>query len=55
MFCFNAKNLKYAIGNVEVGRGEYMRIRQKVVAELLARLEKTGDIGIDICSIGARK
>ena len=55
MFCFNAKNLRYAIGNVEVGREEYMRIRQKVVAELLARLEKTGDIGMDIYSIGARK
>ena len=55
MFCFNAKNLRYAIGNVEVGREEYMLIRQKVVAGLLARLEKAGDIGIDIYSIGARK
>jgi hypothetical protein len=55
MFCFNVKNLKYAVGNVEVGREEYMRIRQKVVDELLARLQKTGDIGIGICSIGARK
>ena len=55
MFCFNAKNLKYAVGNVGVGREEYMRIRQKVVAELLSRLEKTRDIGIDIYSIGAKR
>jgi len=55
MFCFNAKNLKYAVGNAEVGREEYMRIREKVVADILSRLEKDGDIGIDICSIGARK
>ena len=32
-----------------------MRIRQKVVGELLARLQRSGDIGIDIYSIGARK
>jgi hypothetical protein len=55
MFCFNAKNLKYAVGNVEVGRTEYERIRKLVVAELLARLGKNGDTGVDICSIGAKK
>lgn len=51
MFCFNVKNLKYAIGNMEVGRGKYMQIREKVVQELLARIEKQGDFGFDICSL----
>jgi hypothetical protein len=28
MFCFNVKNKRYAIANVEVGRDEYLRVKQ---------------------------
>ncbi len=55
MFCFNAKNLRYAIGNVEVGREKYEKARLAVVKELLARLEKAGTFGFDICSLGCYK
>ena len=55
MFCFNVKNRKYAIGNAEVGREKYMEVRKMVVEELLTRLEKEGDIGIDICSLGSTR
>lgn len=55
MFCFNAKNLKYAIGNVEVGREKYEKARALVVKELLSRLEKTGAFGFDICNLGCFK
>ncbi|MCX6771672.1 MAG: hypothetical protein NTX79_06465 [Candidatus Micrarchaeota archaeon] len=55
MFCFNAKNLKHAVGNVEVGREEYARIRHIVVNDILQRLERKGDVGFDVCSIGTKK
>lgn len=42
MFCFNTKNKNYAIGNVEVGREEYMRIKKMVLDEVNAELDKTG-------------
>ena len=55
MFCFNTKNKSYAIGNVELGREEYMRIRGIVVKKLLQRLEKQGTFGFDICDLGCYK
>ncbi|MFH1470281.1 MAG: hypothetical protein ABIF01_00880, partial [Candidatus Micrarchaeota archaeon] len=55
MFCFNAKSLRYAIGNVEVGKERYERIRKMIVGEMLKRIEREGDIGFDICSLGSRK
>ncbi len=42
MFCFNAKNKSYAIGNVEVGREAYMKIKAAVSAQLARELEKSG-------------
>ena len=53
LFCFNAKGMRYAIGNVEVGREKYLQVRKLVQEELVRRLEKDGDIGWDICSLGA--
>ena len=55
LFCFNAKSLKYAVGNVEVGRDDYEKIRGMLVSEILRKIDKDGDIGFDICSIGRRK
>ena len=34
MFCFNVKNLRYAIGNVEMGREKYLTIKEKVLSQL---------------------
>jgi len=55
MFCFNAKNLRHAIGNAEVGKEEYARIKKLVLSEIGARLEKDRKLPWDIYSIGARK
>ncbi|MBN2122207.1 hypothetical protein JW721_04090 [Candidatus Micrarchaeota archaeon] len=44
MFCFNTKNKNYAIGNVEVGREEYLRIKKLVLDEINSELEKTGKL-----------
>ncbi|MFH1448139.1 MAG: hypothetical protein ABIG39_04710 [Candidatus Micrarchaeota archaeon] len=54
-FCFNTKNKRYAIGNVEVGREKYLKIKKMVLEELLKRLEEKGSIGFDICSISEKK
>ena len=54
MFCFNAKNLKYAVGNAEVGRVKYLEVRKMVVDELLKRLETQGTFGFDICNLGQK-
>lgn len=55
MFCFNTKNKTYAIGNFEVGREKYLKVRKMVTDELLQRLEKTGTFGFDICNLGCYK
>ena len=54
MFCFNAKNLKYAIGNVEVGREKFMALRRQLLA--LARQELAAKKGLrySIYNIGAK-
>jgi len=51
MFCFNTKNKRYAIGNVEVGREEFMRIKQLVMESIAAELEKTHSLRYDIFNI----
>ncbi len=56
MFCFNAKNKRYAIGNLEVGQEKYMQIKKELVSKIVAELEKTGSLSYDIYSIlGGRK
>ncbi|MFH1448136.1 MAG: hypothetical protein ABIG39_04695 [Candidatus Micrarchaeota archaeon] len=52
MFCFNTKTKRYAIGNVEVGRERYMRIKEMIVKLVLESLERTGDFRWDIYNIG---
>jgi hypothetical protein len=43
MFCFNAKNLRYAIGNAEVGKEQFERAKRLLLAEITGSLERTGD------------
>ena len=51
MFCFNVKNLKYAVGNYEVGREEFLRLKKLLLSEIARSLEKTGDYPRDVCSL----
>ena len=48
MFCFNAKNKRYAIGNVEYPKEEYARIKVIVLKEISGKLarEKSFPLGI---------
>ena len=51
MFCFNVKNLRYAVGNAEVGREEFARVKRLVLGEILSSLEKTRDYPLGIYEI----
>jgi len=56
MFCFNAKNLRYAIGNAEVGKEEFARVKKIVLDEIVSSLEKKQDFPVGIYDIArARK
>jgi hypothetical protein len=55
MFCFNAKNLKFAIGNVEVGKETFETFKKMLLAEILASLEKNHDYEKSIYNIGEKK
>jgi hypothetical protein len=51
MFCFNVKSLRYAIGNVEVGREEFMRIKKLVLDEVVKKLEKNKKLDLNIYNL----
>lgn len=52
MFCFNTKSKRYAIGNVEVGRESYMKIKKLALDEITRKLEKDKYLKYDIYNIG---
>jgi len=49
------KNLKYAIGNVEVGKEEYARVKKMVLDEIAKKVTKDKKLDLSIYNIGARK
>ncbi|MFA6530791.1 MAG: hypothetical protein WCT31_03600 [Candidatus Micrarchaeia archaeon] len=51
MFCFNTKSKRYAIGNVEVGRDEYMRVKKIVIDKLVEKLKIDKRLKIDIYNL----
>lgn len=55
MFCFNVKNLRNAVGNAPLAPGEYKKIKQSVLEQLAAELEKKKDLKWDIYNIGCPK
>jgi len=52
MFCFNTKAKRYAIGNVEVGKEAYLKIKKLIQAQIADELEKTKALRHDIYNIG---
>lgn len=55
MFCFNTKSKRYAIGNVEVGRENYTKIKKIVLDEITKRLEKDKTFGLSVYNIGCHE
>jgi hypothetical protein len=51
LFCFNVKNKNYAIGNVEVGREQFLRVKTIICAQLVGELEKNGQTNFDVYSV----
>ena len=51
MFCFNTKNKRYAVGNVEIGREKYAEIKALVLAQLNLELSKTDSIALSIFNL----
>ncbi|HIH23141.1 TPA: hypothetical protein HA238_05415 [Candidatus Micrarchaeota archaeon] len=54
ILCFNAKNLRYAVGNVEVGREEFERIKKMLLGYVTEELRVKKTCGIDIYSISCQ-
>jgi hypothetical protein len=55
MFCFNTKSKRYAIGNVEIGRENYLKIKKIVLEEIAGKLENEGKLPFDIFTLGCYK
>ncbi|MFH1285312.1 MAG: hypothetical protein ABIH99_01895 [Candidatus Micrarchaeota archaeon] len=52
MFCFNVKSKRYAIGNVEIGKESYEKIKKLVLEEIAGKLEKDKTLDVDIFNVG---
>jgi len=48
LFCFNAKNLRYAVGNAEVGKERFGDAKKMLQGYLLEQLEKKKDVPLCI-------
>lgn len=51
MFCFNVKSKKYAIGNVELPKEQYLAIKKLILDEIVKKLEKEKRLGWSIYSL----
>ncbi len=55
MFCFNVKAKRYAIGNIEYPKDEYLRVKKLVLAEIASKLEKDKKLDLSIFNVGAKR
>lgn len=53
MFCFNAKNLKYAIGNSPLSMEQYKEVKAALLGQLANELKKNKEVPWSIFNIGA--
>ncbi len=51
MFCFNTKNKRYAIGNVELPKEKYLEIKKRVLEQLNDELTRTNAISLSIFNL----
>lgn len=54
MFCFNAKNLTYAIGNVEVGKEQFEKAKKMLLEWMNKNLEKKKEVPLSIFDVGCQ-
>ena len=55
MFCFNVKAKRFAIGNVEYKKEEYLHIKKLVLEEIASKLENDKKLGLSIFNVGCPK
>ena len=55
MFCFNAKNLTYAIGNTVVGKEEFNRAKRMLLEWANGQLARKKEVPLSIFDVGCRK
>jgi hypothetical protein len=53
MFCFNAKNLRNAIGNAVLSPQGYKKVKAIIVGQLATELERKGNLEVDIYNVGS--
>lgn len=44
LFCFNAKNLRHAVGNIQLEQGKYSELKKKLQAEMADGLKKKKEL-----------
>ncbi|MFA5105765.1 MAG: hypothetical protein WC506_02275 [Candidatus Micrarchaeia archaeon] len=54
MFCFNAKNLRHAIGNLSLGREKYLKARQGIISQAADELSRHKNLKTGIFSLGGK-
>ncbi|MFH1285523.1 MAG: hypothetical protein ABIH99_02985, partial [Candidatus Micrarchaeota archaeon] len=52
MFCFNAKAKRHAIGNAELPREKYAKVKNAVVEQIASELERKHELKWDIFNVG---
>lgn len=55
ILCFNSKALRYAVGNVEVGKDEFMRIKKMLLDYINKELDAKNSCSLSIFAIPAGK
>jgi hypothetical protein len=55
ILCFNSKALRYAVGNVEVGKEEFMRIKKMLLERINAKLDSKNSCSLSIFAIPTGK
>ena len=51
MFCFNAKNLRYAVGNVVVGREAYLAFKKRMLESIATEIEAEKSLRYSIFNV----
>ncbi|MCC7570683.1 hypothetical protein KO465_05005 [Candidatus Micrarchaeota archaeon] len=52
MFCFNATSKHYAIANVELGKEEYMKVKERIIREIWCRLNENKKLEFNLYNLG---
>lgn len=52
LFCFNLKNKRYAIGNVELSREDYLRVKAMLLEWVNQELNKNRSVPLSIFNLG---